>query len=255
MQAIERLTLALPPLDEQRAIASFLDRETAKIDTLIGTKEKLICLLHEKRTAFIERAVSGVSTQLVKLRRALSQRPKNGISPPPGQAGEGVPTFSIAAVRNGTIDIINNLKIAAISVSDAAQYLVRTGDILVVRGNANQSLVGTCGIVQEHPANCVYSDLLIRIVPQRNVDSRYLVLVINSGIVRSQVESIARTSNGTLKISGGDVCALRVPIPDPKAQAAILREVDGESAKLDCLSNAVVSDCPIRHRQLRDRLQ
>ena len=47
-----------PEADEQRAIATFLDRETAKIDALVARKERLIELLQEKRTALIARAVS-----------------------------------------------------------------------------------------------------------------------------------------------------------------------------------------------------
>jgi type I restriction enzyme S subunit len=49
---------ALPPIDEQRAIGSFHDRETAKIDALIEKKERLIELLQEKRTALITQAVT-----------------------------------------------------------------------------------------------------------------------------------------------------------------------------------------------------
>ena len=47
-----------PDVDEQRAIAEFLDRETAKIDALVARKERLIELLQEKRTALITRAVT-----------------------------------------------------------------------------------------------------------------------------------------------------------------------------------------------------
>ncbi len=43
---------------EQRAIAAFLDRETAKIDGLVARKQRLIELLQEKRTALITRAVT-----------------------------------------------------------------------------------------------------------------------------------------------------------------------------------------------------
>ena len=50
--------IALPPLKDQEAIAAFLDRETAKIDGLVARKERLIELLHEKRTALITRAVT-----------------------------------------------------------------------------------------------------------------------------------------------------------------------------------------------------
>ncbi|MYN68573.1 MAG: restriction endonuclease subunit S [Acidobacteria bacterium] len=49
----------VPGLPEQRAIVAFLDRETAKIDALVVTKERLIELLQEKRTALITRAATG----------------------------------------------------------------------------------------------------------------------------------------------------------------------------------------------------
>ena len=50
--------LPIPPLPEQRAIAAFLDRETAQIDALVAKKERLIELLQEKRTALISDAVT-----------------------------------------------------------------------------------------------------------------------------------------------------------------------------------------------------
>jgi len=50
--------LPLSPELEQLAIATFLDRETARIDALIAKKERLIELLQEKRTALITHAVT-----------------------------------------------------------------------------------------------------------------------------------------------------------------------------------------------------
>jgi type I restriction enzyme S subunit len=58
MGDIERLFLVVPPLPEQRAIAAFLDRETAKIDALVEKKRRLIELLKEKRAALISHAVT-----------------------------------------------------------------------------------------------------------------------------------------------------------------------------------------------------
>ena len=48
----------VPPLPEQAAIASFLDAETAKIDSLIAEQRRLIELLKEKRQAVISHAVT-----------------------------------------------------------------------------------------------------------------------------------------------------------------------------------------------------
>lgn len=50
--------IALPTVGEQVAIARFLDRETAKIDTLVAEQERLIALLKEKRQAVISHAVT-----------------------------------------------------------------------------------------------------------------------------------------------------------------------------------------------------
>ncbi len=56
--AMSGITLAMPPFREQVAIATFLDRETAKIDALIAEQQRLIELLQEKRQAVISHAVT-----------------------------------------------------------------------------------------------------------------------------------------------------------------------------------------------------
>ena len=53
-----RSALAVPPVDEQRSIAAFLDHETAKIDTLVAKKRLLLERLAEYRTALITRTVT-----------------------------------------------------------------------------------------------------------------------------------------------------------------------------------------------------
>ncbi len=51
--------LATPNIPEQRAIAAFLDRETARIDALVAKVREAIALLKEYRTALISAAVTG----------------------------------------------------------------------------------------------------------------------------------------------------------------------------------------------------
>ena len=53
-----RINLYIPPLSEQTQIANYLDKETAKIDTLIAKQEKLIELLEEQRKSVISHAVT-----------------------------------------------------------------------------------------------------------------------------------------------------------------------------------------------------
>ncbi|MGC9336456.1 MAG: restriction endonuclease subunit S, partial [Anaerolineae bacterium] len=53
------LLIALPPLPEQRAIAAYLDDETARLDGLVERAQRMITLLEEYRAALITAAVTG----------------------------------------------------------------------------------------------------------------------------------------------------------------------------------------------------
>ena len=48
----------MPPHAQQRTIADYLDRETARLDALVAEKERLLKLLAEKRQALITRVVT-----------------------------------------------------------------------------------------------------------------------------------------------------------------------------------------------------
>lgn len=162
--------MPVPPLDQQKVIAAFLDRETTKIDALVAKKERLIELLQEKRTSLIAQTVTkgldpnvpmkdfgvewlgeiAAAWEVRRLRRFLKDRPKNGVSPAIGPAGE-TPTFSIAAVKDGLVRIDEHLKLTTIGQVEAKRFLVQKGDVLLLRGNGNRNLVGTAGIVDKEP--------------------------------------------------------------------------------------------------------
>ncbi|MDO8891711.1 MAG: restriction endonuclease subunit S [Sulfurimicrobium sp.] len=58
-QILSRVSVPLPPLDEQQAIVTFLDNEIAKFDTLTTEANRAISLLQERRSALISAAVTG----------------------------------------------------------------------------------------------------------------------------------------------------------------------------------------------------
>ena len=63
-----KIHFPFPSVRQQRAIASFLDRETARLDALVGAKERVLALLAEKRRALISRAVTRGLDSSVPLR-------------------------------------------------------------------------------------------------------------------------------------------------------------------------------------------
>lgn len=58
-EALKKLRVTAPPIEEQRRLASHLDEQTSKIDTLIAETERFIELARERRSALITAAVTG----------------------------------------------------------------------------------------------------------------------------------------------------------------------------------------------------
>lgn len=58
-ELVRSIIMPLPAIEEQRAIAAHLDRETAKIDRLISETEETITLMQERRSALISSVVTG----------------------------------------------------------------------------------------------------------------------------------------------------------------------------------------------------
>lgn len=55
---IGSMPVPVPPVEEQRAIAEFLDAETARLDALAAAKERLLRLIAEKKRTLVTRAVT-----------------------------------------------------------------------------------------------------------------------------------------------------------------------------------------------------
>ena len=59
LDMLRMLTVAVPHISQQRAIADYLDTETGRIDALLTKKRRMIELLKERRYSVITTAVNG----------------------------------------------------------------------------------------------------------------------------------------------------------------------------------------------------
>ncbi|MFD3423623.1 restriction endonuclease subunit S [Streptomyces decoyicus] len=101
-EALKQFRLVVPPFGYQRVIANYLDRETARIDTLIEEQQRLIELLRERRNAVLSEAFSaGPSTEMTRVGRLLSARPSYGVLVPKYvDEVEGVPFVRVGDILN-----------------------------------------------------------------------------------------------------------------------------------------------------------
>lgn len=113
------LPIELPPLDYQGKVSEYLDKRTARIDTLIAKKTRFIELLKEKRQAVITKAVTKGLDDSVEMKDSglkwLGRVPehwsvmackyacaliKDGTHLPPPRVEGGVPLLSVRNVQD-----------------------------------------------------------------------------------------------------------------------------------------------------------
>ena len=235
------MPLPSPPPEEQESIAMLLDSADTAISCTSDSIRRAAELKHAVvqdffiaalgQTAYADHPTKPLPAgwKLLRTDELIWGEPKNGVSPATFSQPPGVPTFSIAAVRDGRVDLskTEHLKFAILTDKIADKFRIAKGDVLIVRGNANPDLVGKAGQITTFPEGCIYPDITMRVRFRDDVDHpitpEYAVLVWNHPIVHNQVLRRAKTSNGTLKINKQDVKQMILPVPPPDEQESITR--------------------------------
>ena len=247
---IANAKLLCPPRSEQRAIAAFLDRETAKIDALVAKKERLIELLQEKRTALITSAVTqGLDPNVpmkdsgvkwlgeipahwhVRTLKRISPEITVGVVVNPSMYVriEGVPFLYGSDIHEGRIVADGARRMSEEDSKSLNKSRLRAGDLVCVR-------VGAPGVTAVVPprlagANCA-SVLIVRHAD--SFDSQWLCYGMNSRLVRYQVE-LVQYGAAQEQFNVAHAVQFFVPLAPQTEQRAIAAFLDRETAKIDAL--------------------
>lgn len=262
--AVGDATLPLPPLDEQRAIAAFLDRETERIDTLVAKKRQLIERLQEYRTALITRTVTrGLPPDAARaagLHPSPRLRPSGvewlgdvpehwevkplhtltephrpiiyGIVLPGPHVDEGVPIVKGGDVRERVAaGLVSSNTTFELDESHARSRLVAGDLVFAIRGSV--------GDVAEVPAPLHGANITqdaARIAPLAEVHSTWLRQFLASNLAKDQV--LANALGATISgINIRDLRRLLVPTPPKHEQERIATHLAVASARLDGLQD------------------
>lgn len=182
-ESLGQTQVILPPLEEQKAIARFLDYKTDRIDALIAKKEALLEKLDEKRTALISHAVtkgldatvpmkdSGIEWlgkipehwEVKKLRYVGSCQ--NGVSKGGDYFGSGYPFVNYTDVYANLElpKVVNGL--AQSTDADRINYSVEKGDIFFTRTSETIEEIGITSTCLSSIENAIFSGFLIRFRP------------------------------------------------------------------------------------------
>ena len=178
--------IPFPSVEEQTAIADFLDKKTAEIDGLIAKKEELLRLLAEQRTALITHAVTkGLNPNTpmkssgidwlgdvpegwdVKPLKFLG-RFQNGISIGGDSFGSGFPFVSYGDVYKNISLPETGSGLVESTAKDRVLYSVERGDIFFTRTSETIEEIAISSVCQTTIPDAVFAGFLIRCRPYPN---------------------------------------------------------------------------------------
>lgn len=250
----------LPPIPEQLAIVQFLDRQTAKIDTLIANRERLIELLEEKRAALISRAVTKGLDPSVPMKdsclRWLGQIPNNW--------SECRLTFITSFITSGSRDWaehysdegacflrIGNLTRNSLNFdfsdikhvvpprnAEAKRSRVTPNDVLL----SITAYIGSVGVAPSDIGEAYVNQHIALIRPNVNkLWPRWLGYSLLSSVGHAQLHILlyGGTKDG---LGLDDVGNLVIPVPSVDEQARIVSYVDLQMEKTDRLVATIAQE-------------
>jgi type I restriction enzyme S subunit len=259
------MPVLVPEPDEQRAIAAFLDRETAKIDALVAKKERLIELLHEKRTAVITRAVTKGLAPNVPMKDSgvewlgeipahwevegikWAARMESGHTPDKKVesywVGGDIPWVSLADTGQlREVDYIADTAVMTTpdGIAHSSAHILPAGTVVFSR----DATIGLCAITR---AGMAVSQHFIGWVCSARLQPEYLLFVL-----RSMTQELERLTMGaTVRTIGmPDVRSLVTPIPPVPEQERIVLHVHKNRSQIDALVGKV-RDAIDRLKELR----
>ncbi len=242
------IRVRVPPPLEQRKIARIL----TTLDNLIEKTEALIAkyqairhgMMHDLFTCGIDaqghlRPTQAEAPDLYRqselgwipkewasptVGSVLVHRPKNGYSPKESDEWTGTVMLGLGCLTPSGFEPIQ-LKNAPRNDPNLAFALLRDGDLLISRSNT-RDLVALVGIYRDIGTPCIYSDLMIRLVPTDEVLPEYLEAILRHAPVRRQLTNAScGTSGSMMKINAEMVLSTVISLPKHVEQRRILDRV------------------------------
>ena len=254
---LKELPVPLPPPETQRAIADFLDAETARIDALIAAKENLLAILAEKRRALVTQAVTRGLNPSVPMRDSgipwLAEIPEHwevtrlkllaavqsGLALGKKYGNEELteyPYLRVANVQDGYLDL-SEVKTVEVSERDAIGCRLQAGDVLMNEGGDADKL-GRGAIWTGEIDPCLHQNHVFAVRPRR-VSSQWLNLWTSGDGAKAFFESRAKQSTNLASISATNLKELPIPIPPVEEQESLVQLVRQELEKVGRFESAM----------------
>lgn len=226
----DKIEVAVPPIDEQQRMVEALDDHLSRLDKALADVEAVYRSSNLLRMSALEKSLN-VGFPTVRLEN-LVVGSGYGTSTKCVAGGLGVPVARIPNLVNGSIDMTDEKRVLDLTV-DLKNLMLAPGDVLVIRTNGSQNLVGTTAVVPEN-INASFASYLIRFqVDRSKVYPEWLHFMFGSRGVRKQIVELSASSAGQYNLGLSKLNSIEIPLPSIQDQKKILEEMSLVTTLID----------------------
>lgn len=214
-----------PSTSLQRAIADYLDTETARIDALVAKKQALADAVGRRVTATIDHWVWDGVNQRAPLRRVADFVDYRGATPAKSKAG--IPLITASHVKGGRLDLALDPQFLEREVYDSwmRRGFPRRGDAVMT----TEAPLGEVAQIESEEVALAQRLILLK-ADVRRLDPDYLVFALRSTRFQDLLKANA-TGSTALGIKADRLKALEVPLPSLERQRMVSQTLRGRVAK------------------------
>ena len=250
---IYRFFAAWPSREEQTTIATFLNRKTAEIDSIISKKERLIELYEEEKAAVINHAVTKGLDPDAKMKDSgiewLGEIPEHwevkklkhlvckigsGVTPKGGASvyqQSGIPLLRSQNIHFDGLRLDDVAYISDEIHNNMSGSKVISGDVLL---NITGASIGRCYFVDDQLGEANVNQHVCIIRPSKGFITKFIYFLLCSNVGQIQID-LEQTGGGREGLNFESLGSFAIPSGRKNEQSAIVQHIETKCRKIDTI--------------------
>lgn len=247
-----RIPVPVPPVEEQNAIASYLDAETKRIDGLIEAKRKLLNSLFELKAVRITEIMTGAADHVVptgdvwlpkipqgwtlkrlkhlgQVRSGLAKGKKHDA----GTETRELPYMRVANVQDGHLDLSDVAKLE-VAADDVERYSLVVGDVLMNEGGDYDKL-GRGAVWEGAISPCLHQNHVFAVRLDDPAWAPWVSALTRTAYAKFYFMNNSKQSTNLASISQSNVKEWPVALPPEDIRDQLLNQLSVELKRTDDL--------------------
>ena len=232
--------IPVPSLPEQERIVARIEELFSQLDAGVETLKKTKAQLAVYRQAVAEDAIATAKHRgaTVLPFGTFVLQYQNGISK---RSGEGIqtPVLRLADIENQRISNDDGLRLIGLSKIERDRFVLKRGDLLIVRVNGSENNVGRSIVVDKDDSYAACDHFIRCSVDFSHIIPEYAQLLLDSFSARKHIKENMVSSAGQNTVSQTTMSSIMIYVPNISVQEKIMASVNERLSVCDSIEQTV----------------